>query len=133
MELFLNEQGDCFHCHLGFNFTDEKLHNTGVHLENQDIGLARLTNKKDDIGKFKTPTLRNVALTAPYMHDGSIATLEEVIEHYNSGGKDNDNVDNLMRPLGLSAQDKKDLVAFLEALTDESFTKNPSFSAPKLP
>jgi cytochrome c peroxidase len=67
------------------------------------------------------------------MHDGSIATLEEVIEHYNSGGKDNDNVDNLMRPLGLSAQDKKDLVAFLEALTDESFTKNPSFSAPKLP
>jgi cytochrome c peroxidase len=133
MELFFNETGDCFHCHNGFNFTNEGLHNTGVNLENKDIGLARLTGRKDDAGKFKTPGLRNVALTAPYMHDGSVQTLDAVLEHYNSGGKNNDNVDVLMRPLGLTAQDKKDLKAFLEALTDQSFIKNPRFSAPKLP
>jgi cytochrome c peroxidase len=130
MELFFGEQGDCFHCHNGFNFTDEALHNTGVNLKNVDIGLARITGKKTDEGKFKTPTLRNIALTAPYMHDGSIPSLEAVLEHYNSGGKDNDNVDVLMRPLGLSKTDIADLIAFLKSLTDTAFTKNPKLAKP---
>ena len=133
MELFLGEKGDCFHCHGGFNFTDEALHNTGVNLENTDIGLARLTGKKTDEGKFKTPGLRNVALSKPYMHDGSVGTLEAVLAHYNAGGKDNDNVDALMRPLELSQTEIKDLIAFLNALTDTEFTKNPQLSAPRLP
>ncbi len=133
MELFLGEKGDCFHCHGGFNFTDEALHNTGVNLENRDLGLARLTGKKTDEGKFKTPTLRNVALSKPYMHDGSIGTLEAVLEHYNSGGKDNDNVDVLMRPLELSKSEIADLIAFLNALTDKSFITDSRFSRPKLP
>jgi cytochrome c peroxidase len=133
MELFFNEKGDCFHCHNGFNFTNESLHNTGVNLENADLGLARITGKKTDEGKFKTPSLRNVALTAPYMHDGSIPTLEAALEHYNSGGKDNNNVDTLMRPLGLSKAEIADLIAFLNALTDTEFTKNPKLSRPTLP
>ena len=133
MDLFLGEKGDCFHCHGGFNFTDEQLHNTGVNVENRDIGLARLTGKQTDAGKFKTPGLRNVALTAPYMHDGSIGTLEAVLGHYNTGGKDNDNVDVLMRPLELSASEIKDLIAFLKALTDTEFTRNPQLSPPRLP
>ncbi len=133
MELFLGEKGDCFHCHGGFNFTDEALHNTGVNLENKDIGLARLTGKKTDEGKFKTPTLRNVALSKTYMHDGSIPTLEAVLEHYNSGGKDNDNVDVLMRPLYLTKPEISDLIAFLNALTDKNFTTDSNFSRPKLP
>ncbi len=133
MDLFLGEKGDCFHCHPGFNFTDEQLHNTGVNLENVDLGLGRLTGRQDDAGKFKTPTLRNVALTAPYMHDGSIKTLDAVLAHYNAGGKDNDNVDLLMRPLELTKAEVADLIEFLKSLTDTSFTTNAQFSAPKLP
>ncbi len=131
MELFFGESGDCFHCHNGFNFTTETLHNTGLKKTNPDLGLARITNRPEDAGKFKTPTLRNVALTAPYMHDGSIATLEKALEHYNKGGEDNPNVDMLMRPLGLSKTEINDLIEFLKALTDVEFTRDPRFSAPK--
>lgn len=131
LELFFGEKGDCYHCHNGFNFTTETLHNTGLKKTNPDIGLARLTNQPEDAGKFKTPSLRNVALTAPYMHDGSIPNLEQVLEHYNKGGEDNPNVDVLMRPLGLSKQEIADLIEFLKALTDRELTRDERLAAPK--
>ncbi|GEM44585.1 cytochrome-c peroxidase [Deinococcus cellulosilyticus] len=130
MELFF-DQADCFHCHTGSNFTDELPHNTALNVFDEDQGLARLTLKDEDIGKFKTPTLRNIALTAPYMHDGSKATLREAVEHYNKGGESNLNADPLMRPLGLTDDQIDDLVAFMESLTDEDFVRNPEFREAK--
>ncbi len=134
LELFFGEKGDCFHCHGGFNFTNEGLHNTGLYKVYKDEGLARITKRKEDVGKFKTPSLRNVVLTAPYMHDGSRKTLRDVLNDYNTGGQPHDNADGLMRPLELSKQDIDDLIAFLEALTDPALIKNPKFAKPaKLP
>jgi cytochrome c peroxidase len=114
-------RGGCWRCHSGPNFTDESFHNTGVSWSQPPIDLGRFTvTKKDsDRGRFKTPTLRNVALTAPYMHDGSLATLEEVVDSYNRGGGKNPYLDGAIAPLGLSAEEKKDLVAFLKALSGE--------------
>ncbi|MDX2006264.1 MAG: cytochrome c peroxidase [Meiothermus sp.] len=131
MELFLGEKGDCFHCHVGGQFTDDQPRNTALYTVYEDVGLARATGKDEDVGKFKTPTLRNVALTAPYMHDGSIKTLREAIQHYNNGGQPNLNSDPLIRPLGMTDAEVEDLVEFLKALTDEGFTKNPAFLPPK--
>lgn len=131
MELFFSEKGDCFHCHVGPDFTDDEPRNTALYTVYKDIGLARATGKDEDVGKFKTPTLRNVALTAPYMHDGSIQTLREAVQHYNRGGEPNLNADALIRPLGLTDSEVDDLVAFLESLTDRSFTTNPAFLPPK--
>jgi cytochrome c peroxidase len=131
LELFFGERGDCFHCHNGFNFTTETLHNTGIKKTNPDLGLGRLTRRAEDAGKFKTPSLRNVALTAPYMHDGSISSLEKAMEHYNKGGEDNPNADALMRPLGLSKGEITDILEFLKALTDTELTKDPRLAAPK--
>src|SRR5262249_9813712 len=100
-------------------FTDGKFHNLGVDSvkSSPDPGLAGLTNRPEDWGRFRTPTLRNVALTAPYFHDGSAATLPEVVEFYDRGGNANRNLDPAMKPLNLSAQQKQDLVRFLESLT----------------
>jgi cytochrome c peroxidase len=89
-----------------------------------------VTNQGSDIGKFKTPSLRNVALTAPYMNDGFLTTLEDVVRHYNSGGKPFINKDTLLKPLNLSVQEQADLVAFLKTLTDEKFLKDPRFKKP---
>jgi cytochrome c peroxidase len=133
MDLFFGEKGDCFHCHNGFNFTDEQLHNTGVHEVYKDEGLARITKNPADVGKFKTPSLRNLAMTAPYLHDGSMKTLQDVLNHYNKGGQANENADLLMRPLGLSKQDMNDLIMFLNALSDTKFTTNPQFGPPQKP
>jgi cytochrome c peroxidase len=119
MDLFFNETGDCFHCHGGFNFTDNSFHNTGLYEVYPDSGRALVTGIFLQVGSFKSPSLRNVALTAPYMHDGSLATLEEVLEHYNTGGKKHPFKSKLMRPLGLTEQDKKDLINFLKTLSDE--------------
>lgn len=137
LNLFTTERGDCFHCH-GFSgsgqFTDFAFHNNGLDTDAEmtDIGLMAVTGNSADKGKFKTPTLRNVALTAPYMHDGRFATLEEVIEHYDSGGKLSSTVDPLMKHVGsglnLTAQEKQDLINFLKTLTDEEFLANPKFS-----
>ncbi|MDW8481504.1 MAG: cytochrome c peroxidase [Meiothermus sp.] len=131
MELFFSERGDCFHCHVGPEFTDDEPRNTGLYTVYPDVGLARITGKDEDVGKFKTPTLRNVALTAPYMHDGSRKTLREVVEHYNRGGEPNLNADPLIRPLGLSEREVDDLVAFLESLTDTRFIANPALLPPR--
>lgn len=131
LELFFSEKGDCFHCHVGPDFTDDEPRNTALYTVYKDIGLARATGKDEDVGKFKTPTLRNVALTAPYMHDGSIKTLRDAVQHYNQGGQPNLNADALIRPLGLTDAEVDDLVAFLQSLTDESFTSNPALLPPR--
>jgi cytochrome c peroxidase len=111
-------KGQCWRCHGGANFTDEDFHNTGVSWgkEPLDLGRGGVTKKEADRGKFKTPTLRGVALTAPYMHDGSLKTLEDVVNFYNRGGGANPNLDPRLRPLGLSHDEARDLVAFLKAL-----------------
>lgn len=129
-DLFFGEQGDCFHCHVSFNFTDNTFHNNGIDSVSVDYGRGRVTNLSRDEGTFRTPTLRNIALTPPYMHDGRFNTLEEVVKHYNSGGKLHPNRDPLMRPLGLSDQEISDIVAFLNALTDSTFINNPTLSNP---
>jgi cytochrome c peroxidase len=111
-------KGQCVPCHTGPNFTDDRFHNTGVgaRTATADAGRFAVTHDDRDRGAFKTPTLRDVALTAPYMHDGSLATLEDVVEFYDRGGVRNPNQDRRMRPLNLSADEKRQLVAFLKAL-----------------
>lgn len=118
---------DCFHCHGGTLFTSQPFANNGLELAEDDHGRMAVTQNAAERGKFKTPSLRNVARTAPYMHDGRFATLEEVVEHYSSGVRRTATLDpNLAKhPEGgiqLTPQEKADLVAFLKTLTDESFT-----------
>ena len=122
--LFHTEAGDCFHCHVAPLFTDNEFHNNGLDLDPPDEGLAALTGKRLDRGKFKTPTLRNVEYTAPYMHDGRFQTLEEVVEHYDSGFHRTILTDPLLlvRPnLDLDPADKRAIVAFLKTLSDPQF------------
>jgi cytochrome c peroxidase len=126
-DLFFSTQTKCSECHTGFDFTDYNFKNIGLYEAYADTGRERITLNPSDKGKFKTPSLRNAEVTAPYMHDGSIATLEEVVEHFNSGGKNHPNKDPLMQPLNLTTQKKQDLVSFLKSLTDESFLNNPAF------
>ncbi len=118
-ELFFSERVGCTACHVGANFTDEKYHNLGIGMDQEkpDLGLAAITKNEADTGAFKTPTCRNVELTAPYMHDGSIATLEEVVEWYAKGGHPNPHLSDKIKKLDLTAQEKQDLVAFMKSLT----------------
>jgi cytochrome c peroxidase len=120
-DLFLGERGDCWHCHAQPLFTDGGFHDIGLDSLPLDVGRAAVSGLSSDEGKFKTPTLRNVQVTGPYMHDGRFATLREAVEFYNTGGKPHKNRDALMRPLGLTPDEVSDLVAFLEALTDSTF------------
>jgi cytochrome c peroxidase len=119
------DRGRCSECHAGFNFTDEKFHNTGAGMDkpNPDLGRYEQTKKDEDKGAFKTPTLREIAHTAPYMHDGSLKTLGEVVEFYNKGGTKNPNLDKEMKPLNLTDREKKDLVEFLKTLSGEGWEK----------
>ena len=112
-------RANCTACHVGPNLTDEEFHNTGVFWGGQpyDAGRVVVTGVVEDTGKFKTPTLREVARTAPYMHDGSIATLDEVIDFYDRGGNDNPFRDRELRPLRLTEDEKTSLVAFLQSLS----------------
>lgn len=113
-------KANCTTCHLGPNFTDEQFHNTGVAWRNGELldpGRFAVTGKEDDRGAFKTPTLREVARTAPYMHDGSLKKLEEVVEFYDRGGTPNPYLDTELRPLGLTEEEKQALLAFLQALS----------------
>lgn len=136
--IFTTEKGDCFHCHSLGLFNDNKFHNNGIDSVYTGVNLGRynVTLNINDIGLFKTPTLRNIELTAPYMHDGRYQTLEEVIEHYNSGVKHSPTLDPIMtKPsklygLGLTTTEKQDLIAFLKTLTDTSFTHNPLLQKP---
>jgi len=124
-------KGRCYTCHNGPTFSDQSFHNLGVGMnaKRPDIGREGVTKDPKDRGKFKTPGLRCVALTAPYLHDGSAATLKDVIELINRGGEPNPNLDPLMLPLRLTKQEILDLVAFLEALTGPV----PIMEAPELP
>jgi cytochrome c peroxidase len=113
-----DSKGKCWQCHSGPNFTDEDYHNTGVGwaVRPLDLGRHAATKQHADRGKFKTPSLRGVALTAPYMHDGSLKTLDEVIEFYSKGGTTNPNLDAKVVPLEFTPKEIQALVAFLKAL-----------------
>jgi cytochrome c peroxidase len=126
-DLFFSERAECFHCHTGFNFTNNGFHNNGARLDDLDIGREKITESPSDRGKFKVPSLRNVALTAPYMHDGALATLEDVVARYSKGGEGHPNTDPTIHPLDLTAQEQADLVAFLRGLTDEAFITDPRY------
>jgi len=160
MELFFGERAECYHCHSGphltnsFRSKDTKLserdfQNTGLYNVDglgaypvDNTGLFEFTNNPKDMGRFRVPPLRNVALTAPYMHDGSMATLEEVLDFYTAGGRDVTSgpyvgdgrasplKNPLVRPFELSAQERADLIAFLESLTDLDFVNDPRLSNP---
>jgi cytochrome c peroxidase len=127
MDLFFSDKTNCSQCHSGFNLTDYTFENNGLYVEYSDVGRYRLTGDVEDIARFKTPSLRNVELSAPYMHDGSILTLEDVVNHYNSGGKNHPHKNPMIKPLGLSVTERNDLVSFLKSLTDNSFVNNDLF------
>ena len=126
-------KGHCSACHVGANFTDQSFHNIGVGMAaaKPDLGRYEVTKVVGDKGAFKTPTLREIARTAPYMHDGSLKTLEEVVEHYDKGGIPNPQLDEEIFPLKLTAQEKADLVTFMkEGLASPDY---PDIAPPKLP
>ena len=131
-----NGKAMCNNCHvMNTLLTDREFRNNGLDEIHADAGRMKFTGDANDAGKFKVPTLRNIAVTAPYMHDSRFATLEEVVEFYSSGVKQNSpNLDEHMPDFGsglnLTTQEKADLVAFLKTLTDQSFLTNPKFSDP---
>ena len=118
-ELFFSKKVGCTACHVGANLTDEKYHNLGIGMaaNEPDVGRSAVTSSAKNRGAFKTPTIRNVALTAPYMHDGSLKTLEEVVEWYAKGGHPNPQLSKDVKKIELTRQDKADLVAFMKACT----------------
>jgi cytochrome c peroxidase len=131
-EVFFHK-AHCSACHAGPNFTDGGFHNVGVgiHAEEPDVGRGEISKLGGDRGAFKTPTLREIARTAPYMHDGSLKTLEEVVDYYVKGGEPNDQLDEEIFPLRLTDQDKADLIIFLkEGLSSPHY---PYVKPPKLP
>ena len=158
--LFFSERLECTDCHTGFNLSGtsnyvgkapevNEFQNNGIYnvggkggYPKNNTGLFEFTRDAEDMGKFKVPTLRNIELTAPYMHDGSIDTLDDVIEHYKAGGRtikdgpnkgigsDNPYKSSFVRGFNLSGQEKADLIAFLRSLTDTQFTTDPRFSDP---
>jgi len=158
--LFFSEDLECFHCHGGYNFTDSNVdrtiafverpfHNTGLYniggtgdFPEDNQGLFEATNDPSDMGKFRAPTLRNVELTAPYMHDGSIATLEQVVDFYAAGGRNvesgpymgdgrlNPFKDSFVNGFSINDQQKADLIEFLKSLTDNEFVTSARFSNP---
>jgi cytochrome c peroxidase len=140
---FSSERAGCFQCHAGWSFSGAikfegspvshgGFFNTGVSAYSApNRGLFEQTGRIEDIGKFRAPTLRNIAVTAPYMHDGSLATLEEVVQHYAAGGRlDHPHKSHILRRLNLTDADKSDLVEFLKALTDEELLHDPRWSNP---
>lgn len=148
-QLFNSERLECFHCHVGFNLSDHvtwqgqafastPYHNTGLYdidglggYPEPNTGVHQVTLKERDMGMFKAPTLRNIALTAPYMHDGSIATLSGVLDHYAAGGRAKSfRTDALLVGFKLSEQERADVIAFLESLTDRTFVTNPAYANP---
>jgi cytochrome c peroxidase len=148
MALFYSERLGCAQCHSGINFSGPMTYldhrkenalfaNNGLYngrrgaYPRDDQGLIEVTHRAEDMGKFRVPTLRNVALTAPYMHDGSLPTLDAVLDHYARGGQHNPRQDARVRALPLSQSERSDLLAFLGSLTDRDFIENPAFSEPK--
>jgi cytochrome c peroxidase len=136
--LFFSQPLSCFRCHGGINFSaDREFHNTGLYAAypTPNVGIFEFTKDPKDVGKFKAPTLRNITVTAPYMHDGSIATLEAVLDHYAAGGRaghDNPLKDPLIGGFTLSNGDRQDLIEFLKSLTDEALLHDARFANPWL-
>lgn len=160
MDLFFSEKLECFHCHGGFNlsdsvehdgttFTEVMFHNTGLYnidgngaYPEGNGGVYEISHKEADMGRFRAPTLRNIALTAPYMHDGSIETLEGVLDHYAAGGRtiedgpnagvgsENKFKSELISGFDLTEEERADVIAFLQTLTDDEFLKDPRFADP---
>lgn len=140
--MFITEQADCFHCHQhnAYLFNDNTPHNNGLDsivnaADFADLGYGGVTQNAYDNGKFRTPTLRNIALTAPYMHDGRFATLSEVIDHYSHDIKPSPSLDPIIATKfgtgkHFSEEEKQNLIAFLNTLTDTAFIHNPAFSKP---
>lgn len=143
-QLFFGEKMECYHCHSGLHFTDTLqtarmpqpeigFHNTGLYEDYRTVpGLIEITGRPQDAGRFRTPSLRNVAVTAPYMHDGSIADLRGVLAHYANGGRAPGHPQKDPLIVGFNASDAEiaDLIAFLESLTDETFLSDPAHSDP---
>ncbi len=139
LNVFMDEnRGDCFHCHGNPNnpiWSDNVFHNNGLDATFADLGLGNFTGDPRHFGLFKSPSLRNLAYTAPFMHDGRFATLDEVINHYSEGLVDSETIDPLMKTIAqggvhLTESDKADLKAFLLSLSDPSFISNPDFQDP---
>ena len=142
LDVFLDEaRGDCFHCHGSPTnplWTDNIFHNNGLDTSFEDRGRGAFTGDPNQFGQFKSPSLRNLAFTVPYMHDGRFATLEEVVDHYSEGLVFSETIDPLMKSVaeggvGLSDTDKADLVAFLLSLSDPTFINNPAFLPTEAP
>jgi len=149
MDLFYSARVGCAQCHSGLNFSGPLVYeghesdaalfaNTGLYDVDghggyplTDQGLIEVTHRAADMGKFRVPTLRNVALTAPYMHDGSLPSLEAVLDHYVRGGHKSPRLDSRIRPVILTEEQRTDLLAFLSSLTDREFVENSQLSAPK--
>ncbi len=149
MQIFFSERTKCGGCHGGLNLSgasatdahmpDPSFHNTGLYggantgYPESDTGLRRSTHRSQDDGAFKVPTLRNIAITAPYMHDGSVGSLEEVIDHYAAGGRatGNSNKSDRLQGFTLTSGERADLIAFLESLTDRAFLNDARFSDPR--
>jgi cytochrome c peroxidase len=123
MEIFFSNKARCDSCHEGLNFTNGKFANIGIGMDKPepDLGLYNISKQEPDKGAFKTPTLREIAHTGPYMHDGSVATLEEIVEHYDKGGVKNPWLHQDVKPLGLTPRGKKSLVEFLKSLSGEGW------------
>lgn len=122
MDLFFNKL-HCAQCHNGFNFTNFSTQNNGLYENYADTGRMRVTELETDRALFKVPTLRNIQLTGPYMHNGSISNLEEVIAHYKTGGKKHKNKSTILKPFEISETETQDLINFLYTLTDWKFIK----------
>ncbi|MGD2070835.1 MAG: cytochrome c peroxidase [Gemmatimonadota bacterium] len=137
-DLFNSEAAECSHCHAGVFFTDNEFHDVGLDQVPVDLGRAMATEATFDEGKFKTPTLRNIEVTAPYMHDGRFATLEDVLAHYSEGIHRSPNLDPTLgvhlvdgaTGLHLTEQQRADIIAFLKTLTDTEFLNNPALAPP---
>ncbi len=126
-QLFFSDSLACASCHSGFDFTNYKFANNGLYQQYEDEGRFRLTNDSTDLATFKISSLRNIELTAPYMHNGSIENLEQVIEHYENGVQTHQNLSNKIGRFTLTASEKSNLIAFLKTLTDHSFIENTMF------
>tara|TARA_B110000977_G_scaffold34937_1_gene46706 strand:- start:392 stop:1375 length:984 start_codon:yes stop_codon:yes gene_type:complete len=127
MALFFSDSLACSSCHGTFLFTNQQPENNGLYEQYTDSGRYILTGLQEDIGRFKTPTLRNIELTSPYMHDGSLSSLEEVIAHYESGGMNHVNQSAMLKGFTLTETEREELIVFLNSLTDYEFTQNAFF------
>ncbi len=133
LALFNSSRTNCSKCHSGINFTDNAYHSTGLTVDYTDEGREDVTHNPADNGKFRTPSLRNVTLTPPYMHDGTFLDLLSIINNYNNGGRQTSTQDALVHPLNLIPSEWNELVDFLKSLTDTNFTKRPGFQKPNIP